>query len=117
MMMIERDCWQGVTAPDLSPWLARMSDWYGALQAEVCDLILPYAKEQGAKVFGCVGTCWGGYLVARLSAYSDFRAAVSFHPATTFIAENVNKEKLYEVRPAIYFYRQGTVVWEHYRNF
>ena len=82
-----------------------MSDWYGSLQAEVCDRILPYAKEQGAKVFGCVGTCWGGYLVARLSAYSDFRAAVSFHPATTFIAENVNKEKLYEVRPAIYFHR------------
>ena len=75
-----------------------MSDWYGARQAEMCDTILPYAKQQGAKIFGCVGTCWGGYMVARLSSYSDFRAAVSFHPATTFIAENVNKEKLYEVR-------------------
>ena len=39
--------------------------------------------------------------------HSDFRAAVSFHPATTFIAENVNKEKLYEVRPPIYFLRNG----------
>ena len=89
--------------------MARMSDWYGARQAEVCDTILPYAKEHGAKVFGCVGTCWGGYMVARLSAYTDFRAAVSFHPATTFIAETVNKEKLYEVRPTIYFHRQGAL--------
>ena len=89
-----------------------MSHWYGEAgrQTEVFDTILPYAKEQGAKVFGCVGTCWGGYMVSRLSSYSDFRAGVSFHPATTFIAETVNKEKLYEVRSEavnIYFHRKG----------
>jgi len=92
-----RGDWRGVSAPDLREWLVKQSDWYGSLQADVCDTILPYARAQGAKVFGCVGTCWGGYLVARLSSYSDFRAGASFHPATTFIAENVNKEKLYEV--------------------
>lgn len=35
---------QGVTAPDLVSWLQTQSDWYGARQAEVCDLILPYAR-------------------------------------------------------------------------
>ena len=54
-------------------------------------------RSHGATVFGCVGTCWGGYMVARLSGYTDFRAGVAFHPATTFIAENCNQEKLYEV--------------------
>ena len=96
-----------MTAPDLTSWLADKSDWHGSLQADVCDSLLPYARAQGATVLGCVGTCWGGYMVARLSSYSDFRAGVSFHPATTFIAENVNKEKLYEVRPPIYFLRNG----------
>ena len=32
-----------------------------------------------------------------VSGYGDFRAGVSFHPATTFIAETVNKEEVYEV--------------------
>ena len=36
-------------------------------------------------------------MVNRLSGYGDFKAGVSFHPATTFIAETVNKEQLYEV--------------------
>ena len=91
-----------MTAPDLTSWLADKSDWHGSLQADVCDSLLPYARAQGATLLGCVGTCWGGYMVARLSSYSDFRAGVSFHPATTFIAENVNKEKLYEVRQRKY---------------
>ena len=88
---------QGVNAPDLVPWLAAQSDWYGARQAEVCDLVLPHARALGATVFGAVGTCWGGYMAARLSSYGEFKAAVSLHPATTFIAETVNKEELYEV--------------------
>ena len=106
-----------MTAPDLVPWLAAQSDWYGARQAEVCDLLLPYARwvardtchiihvprdarQHGATVFGAVGTCWGGYLVARLCSYGEFRAGVSFHPATTFVAETVNQEKLYEASRA-----------------
>ena len=88
---------QGVTAPDLCAWLATQSDWYRERQAEVCDKILPYARAQGATVFGSVGTCWGGYMVARLSSYGEFRAGVSLHPATSFITETVNKEELYEV--------------------
>jgi len=88
---------QGVTSDDLVPWLVTKSDWYGARQEDVCDKILPYARSHGAEMFACAGTCWGGYMVTRLSGYSDFKAGISFHPATTFIAENVNKEKLYEV--------------------
>ena len=58
------------------------------------------ARQHGATVFGAVGTCWGGYLVARLCSYGEFRAGVSFHPATTFVAETVNQEKLYEASRA-----------------
>ena len=46
-------------------------------QADWVETILPYARSQGAKVFGCAGTCWGGYMVMRLSAYSEFKAGTS----------------------------------------
>merc|ERR1712154_87017 len=52
-----RGDWRGVSAPDLTEWLVKQSDWYGSLQADVCDTILPYARAQGAKVFGLQG--WG----------------------------------------------------------
>jgi len=89
--------WRDVSAADLGSWLAGQSDWYGKRQADWVETILPYARSQGAKVFGCAGTCWGGYMVMRLSAYNEFKAGVSLHPATTAIAEDILKEELYEV--------------------
>ena len=56
-----------MASEDLVPWLLKHSDWYGSRQAEMCDIVLPYARSHGAEVFGCVGTCWGGYMVTRLS--------------------------------------------------
>ena len=89
---------QDVGDEDLASWLTGQSDWYGQRQAEWVETILPYARSHGAEVFGCVGTCWGGYMVMRLSAYGEFKAGVSLHPATTCIAENMLNEKMYEVR-------------------
>jgi len=89
--------WRDVEAEDLAEWIQKQSDWRGQRQAEWVEKILPYAREQGGQTFGVAGTCWGGYMVARLSSYGEFKAGVSFHPATTFIAENILKEELYEV--------------------
>jgi len=89
--------WRDVEAEDLASWLAKQSDWTGQRQSEWVETILPYARSNGAEVFGCVGTCWGGYMVMRLSAYGEFKAGVSFHPATTFVAEDLLNEKMYEV--------------------
>eukprot|EP00090_Calanus_glacialis_P010734 TRINITY_DN19192_c0_g1_i1.p1 TRINITY_DN19192_c0_g1~~TRINITY_DN19192_c0_g1_i1.p1 ORF type:complete len:253 (-),score=69.10 TRINITY_DN19192_c0_g1_i1:79-837(-) len=89
--------WRDVGDEDLACWLTGQSDWYGQRQAEWVETILPYARSHGAEVFGCVGTCWGGYMVMRLSAYGEFKAGVSLHPATTCIAENMLNEKMYEV--------------------
>ena len=36
--------------------------------------------------FGCVGTCWGSYMVLRESAYDFMKAGVSMHPSHTPIA-------------------------------
>ena len=88
---------QDVGDEDLASWLTGQSDWYGQRQAEWVETILPYARSQGAEVFGCVGTCWGGYMVMRLSAYGEFKAGVSLHPATTCIGENMLNETMYEV--------------------
>merc|ERR1719369_80160 len=38
-----------------------------------------------------------GYMVMRLSAYTEFKAGVSFHPATTCVSVDLLNEKLYEV--------------------
>ena len=63
-MARDRYCWSGV----------QHSCVY---QADWVETILPYARSQGAKVFGCAGTCWGGYMVMRLSAYNEFKAGTS----------------------------------------
>lgn len=92
-----RGDWRAVEAEDLGEWILKQTDWHGQRQIEWVEQILPYARDLGAEVFGVAGTCWGGYMVARLSSYGEFQAGVSFHPATSFITENVLKEKLYEI--------------------
>jgi len=65
-------------------WSKIYKDW--------SEKVLPYAKKHGAKRFGSVGTCWGSYVVLRLSAEPDFHAGVSFHPSHTKIATQLLKE-------------------------
>ena len=42
------------------------------------------------------GTCWGTYMVLRLSSYVDFRAGISMHPSHSLICAmlGVDEEKL-----------------------
>jgi len=89
--------WRGVEADDLGEWIQKQTDWRGKRQVEWVETILPYAREHGAEVFGVAGTCWGSYMVTRLSAYGEFKAGASIHPATTAIAEMILGEELYEV--------------------
>jgi len=100
-MVILPDFFRGesrdVTAPDLGVWLKEKSVWLGQRQKDWVEKILPYARAHGAEVFGAVGTCWGGYMVLRLSSYGEFRAGASFHPATSYVVENLLQEKLYAV--------------------
>ena len=44
--------------------------------------LMSYAKEQGAKSFGTIGCCWGGWAAFHASAMSaDISCGVIFHPS------------------------------------
>jgi len=65
---------------DVVDFIKRNTDW-AKLEKDLTEKVLPFAKQQGAKRFGSVGTCWGSYMVIRLSALPDFYAGVSWHPS------------------------------------
>jgi len=100
-MVILPDFFRGesreVSSPDLGDWLKGQSNWNGQRRAEWVEKILPYARQHGAETFGAVGTCWGGYMVLRLSSYGEFKAGAAFHPATSFVADQLMQEQLYEI--------------------
>merc|ERR1712179_16702 len=100
-MVIMPDFFRGesrdVTSPDLGEWLKLQSDWLGHRQSDWVETVLPYARSHGAEIFGVAGTCWGGYMVLRLSSYGEFKAGASFHPATSYVVETLLKQKLYEI--------------------
>merc|ERR1712123_206827 len=56
-----------------------------------------YGFEGGRTRQLCDQLADSGYMVMRLSAYTDFKAGVSLHPATTCIAQDLLNEELYEV--------------------
>ena len=45
------------------------------------EAVLPYAKDHGCITFGAIGTCWGSYMVVRMSADPLVSAGVSMHPS------------------------------------
>ncbi len=83
------------------------------MQADWEQRIRPYAAQQGAKVFGTLGkhslfglfwrtlkdvsnflgTCWGSYVVVRLSSYTDFKAGVSLHPSHSPIIDMLGESE------------------------
>ena len=46
--------------------------------------------------FDFIGTCWGTYLVVKLSSYVDLKAGISMHPSHTAICAmlGVDEEKI-----------------------
>jgi len=73
------------TEPDVVEFLKSKTQWT-SLATDWTEKVLPYAKSLGAKRFGAIGTCWGSYMVLRLSAEADFFGGVSWHPSHTPIS-------------------------------
>ena len=46
--------------------------------------------------FDFIGTCWGTYVVVKLSSYVDLKAGISMHPSHTAICAmlGVDEEKI-----------------------
>ncbi len=77
-----RGRWQDPSQPGTPQFVKEVTQW-PRLKLDWEERILPYARRNGARTFCAMGTCWGSYLVLRLSGgYGDlFRAGVSLHPA------------------------------------
>lgn len=81
-MVILPDYYRGFfitpTDPGLVDHIKKYS--YSELEPDV-NRVLTFARSRGANTFGSVGTCWGSFLVIKLSAFPDFKAGVSMHPS------------------------------------
>ena len=48
-------------------------------------------RSHGAEVFACVGTCWGGYMVARLSGkFLDAITSLDWGYESEYVSQSVN---------------------------
>jgi len=78
-----RGTWRDPSDPaatDVVQFIRDQTNW-DKLKKEVDNIVLPFAKSKGAKSFGSLGTCWGSYMVMRLSSYDQFAAGASWHPS------------------------------------
>merc|ERR1711970_739961 len=66
----------------------------GKLKQEFENIVLPFAKSKGAERFGTVGTCWGSYMVLRMSSYDQFVAGASWHPSHSPISGLLGEDEL-----------------------
>lgn len=69
---------------DHTQWSNLKADWEYKIH--------PLAKQLGAKKISAVGTCWGSYMVLRLSALPEVSCGVSMHPAHPLWIQNVLRE-------------------------
>lgn len=103
---------QDPTLPGAKDFLMEETQW-PKLKKDIESHVLPWAKEQGAKIFGAIGkireyldschyaffryivsgTCWGSYVVLRISSHPDFKAGVSFHPSHTILMSLMNDDE------------------------
>merc|ERR1719494_1322391 len=83
-LVIMPDFYRGIfhdkTVPGLPEFLKEQTQW-SKLKQDVENIVLPMAKSLGGNSFGCIGTCWGGYMVIRESSYPEFKAGISMHPS------------------------------------
>jgi dienelactone hydrolase len=78
-------------SPDIGEFIKNKSNW-SSLEKDWKETILPFAESHGAKRFGALGTCWGSYVVMRLSADPKILAGVSWHPSHTPISGLVGED-------------------------
>ena len=65
------------------------------------DVVLPYAKDHGCIAFGAIGTCWGSYMVVRMSSNPLISAGVSMspsHPAVVKVMKENEKDILDQIQ-------------------
>jgi len=74
--------------PEIVEFIKPRTSW-DKLSKDWHEKIRPYAEKHGAKRFGAIGTCWGTYMVLRLSGLPDFYAGVSWHPSHVAISKNI----------------------------
>ena len=79
--------------PNATELIKEQSDWTN-LEKTWKEIIFPYAESNGAKKFGVLGTCWGTYLVMRLSSDPKVSAGISWHPSHTQISRNLGEDPL-----------------------
>ncbi len=82
---------------DTVKFLKEKSNWTGLLKNDWLN-VKDYAKRQGCSTFGTIGTCWGTYVVIRMSEDVDVKAGISMHPSHPNIAQflNENEETFYK---------------------
>ena len=69
----------GERGGDFKSWVIQIP--WNTLEPKLQKL-MSYAKEQGAKSFGTIGCCWGGWAAFHASAMSaDISCGVIFHPS------------------------------------
>eukprot|EP00808_Paulinella_micropora_P031933 g80080.t1 len=81
--------------PKLSKWL-KPYDW------PTCSAVLEKGRKyamanatnaQGRLSLGCVGFCWGNWVVMHACASGHFQAGVSMHPSHVFVSQQFGEEE------------------------
>jgi dienelactone hydrolase len=73
-----------VLMPDIFRGTSRHTEGWkppppAAVDAEILDVIIPFAVKRGARVLGILGFCFGGEVAMRLSSSGRFAAAGGIH--------------------------------------
>jgi len=87
--VIMPDYFRGEQAPPIdftnlteyTEFTIKHTKWEGALENDLVEKVMPYARENGAETFGAIGTCWGSYPVVKMSAWEEIKCGVSMHPS------------------------------------
>jgi len=76
---------------DVDKFIKEKTNWKN-LEKDWKEKILPYAESHGAKRFASLGTCWGSYVVIRMSADPKFCSGVSWHPSHTPMTDTLGED-------------------------
>merc|ERR1712228_497675 len=77
---------------ELVAFVHKTTTWSG-LENDLKTKVLPFAKQNGAEVFGAVGTCWGSCPTVKMCAWDEFKAGVSMHPSHTPLFQMLGEDE------------------------
>ena len=90
-----RGTWQDPLSGSMEEIVAfvdRTSKW-ATLEADLKNKILPFCKENGAEIYGAVGTCWGSAPLVKMCAWDAFKAGVSMHPSHSMLFPMIGEDE------------------------